>query len=81
MLRREPEPSISRTPFRPNADVAATTTTTQQDRQKLKRAKEEAEYDVGKQKKVRRKDEWDHTAPNQYQAKAQAKESNKTRSW
>jgi hypothetical protein len=75
------ETVVARTPFRP-ADAEATTHSSP-DRQQLKRAMEEAEYDVGKQKKVRRKDEWDHNAPNRYQATAAKKwrKNNKTRIW
>jgi hypothetical protein len=42
-------------------------------RQQNKRAMEEAEYDKGRQKKVRRKQEWDTSAHNVFQATATKK--------
>lgn len=55
-------------PFQPAATV-----NNHDGRQQNKRAMEEAEYDKGKQKKVRRKQEWDASVHNAFQATAKKK--------
>jgi ubiquitin carboxyl-terminal hydrolase 36/42 len=71
-----PPPSILRVPFQPPTGNSSSSSSNNNNNNS-KRTREEAEYDVGHQKKVRRKEDWSKLSNKYQQHKKQQKHKNK----